>query len=153
MFFRSNLRRRLHRGEKEEVYIQPKFADFKRNQHLLHEISLADISSFKLWEISLKPLIMILAIVNALYSDFYVGKECFLLAVGQYLSDGRCNSSSDKPGVLMAIKGHGSTLPVGGMRYHRQRVSPRYYCTHQGSEIPLTYRGTRGAVQWDEIYS
>ncbi|GBM34884.1 Thymosin beta [Araneus ventricosus] len=49
-----------------------------------------------------------------------------------HLSDGRCNSSSAEAGVLVAIASHGSTLPVGG-------THPSHYCTHQGSEIPLTY--------------
>ncbi|GBN81056.1 Mariner Mos1 transposase [Araneus ventricosus] len=52
-----------------------------------------------------------------------------------YLSDGRCNSSSAEAGVLTAIKGNGPTPPRGGMHCHRQRVSPNYYCTHQGDWI------------------
>ncbi|GBM32691.1 hypothetical protein AVEN_223472-1 [Araneus ventricosus] len=69
------------------------------------------------------------------------------------LSDGRCNSSSAEAGVIIAITAHGSTPPVGGMHYHRQRWS-NHYCTHQGSEIPLTYPAAsplraRGAPQWN----
>ncbi|GBN81187.1 hypothetical protein AVEN_19523-1 [Araneus ventricosus] len=52
-----------------------------------------------------------------------------------YLSDGRCNSSSAEAGVLTAITVHGPTPPRGGMHCHRQRVSPNYYCTHQGDWI------------------
>ncbi|GBL73428.1 hypothetical protein AVEN_159435-1 [Araneus ventricosus] len=67
-------------------------------------------------------------------------------------SDGRCNCSSAETGVLVAITDHGPTLPVGGTHYHRQKGSPSHYCTHQGSETPLTYpvashSRTRGATQ------
>ncbi|GBM20459.1 hypothetical protein AVEN_5546-1 [Araneus ventricosus] len=56
----------------------------------------------------------------------------------------------------MSITGHGPTLPEGGTHYHRQRVSPNHYYTHQGREISLTYPAaahphTRGAPQWDEV--
>ncbi|GBM49397.1 hypothetical protein AVEN_32524-1 [Araneus ventricosus] len=57
-----------------------------------------------------------------------------------YLSDGRCNSSSAKAGVLMAITGNGPTASEGGTHYHRQRESPSHYYTHQGSENQFTFR-------------
>ncbi|GBL79747.1 hypothetical protein AVEN_18267-1 [Araneus ventricosus] len=67
-----------------------------------------------------------------------------------YRSDGRCNSSSPEAGVVMAVTGHGPTPLEGSTDYHRQRASPSYYCTHQGSETPFTYLAashlrTRGA--------
>ncbi|GBM33992.1 hypothetical protein AVEN_166425-1 [Araneus ventricosus] len=52
-----------------------------------------------------------------------------------YLSDSSCNSSSAEAGVLI---GHGLIPPVGSTHYHRKRTSPSHYCTHQGSETPLT---------------
>ncbi|GBL87402.1 hypothetical protein AVEN_118346-1 [Araneus ventricosus] len=71
-----------------------------------------------------------------------------------YLSDCRCNSSSADFRVLVAITSHSPIPPVEGTHYHRQRASPSHYCTHQGSETPLTYPvashpRTRGAPQWD----
>ncbi|GBM17173.1 hypothetical protein AVEN_47581-1 [Araneus ventricosus] len=73
-----------------------------------------------------------------------------------YLSDGRCNGSSAEAGVIVAITGHGLTPRVGGTHYHRQRASLCHYCTHQRSEIPLTYPAashlrTCGAPQVDEL--
>ncbi|GBM23929.1 hypothetical protein AVEN_52130-1 [Araneus ventricosus] len=56
-----------------------------------------------------------------------------------YLSDDRCNSSSDEVGVLIAITGCGLTPNLGGKHYHRQKASLNHYCTHQGSENTLTY--------------
>ncbi|GBN97695.1 hypothetical protein AVEN_67822-1 [Araneus ventricosus] len=56
------------------------------------------------------------------------------------LNDGRCNSSRAEAGVLADITGHGPALPVGGTHYHGQMESPSHYCTHQGSEIPLSYQ-------------
>ncbi|GBN69385.1 hypothetical protein AVEN_170432-1 [Araneus ventricosus] len=51
----------------------------------------------------------------------------------------RCYNSSAEAGILVAITGHGPTPPVGGTYYHQQWASPSHYCTHQGSDTPLTY--------------
>ncbi|GBN91528.1 hypothetical protein AVEN_81825-1 [Araneus ventricosus] len=40
-----------------------------------------------------------------------------------HLNDSRCDGSSVKADILMAITGHGPTYPVGGTHYQRQKVS------------------------------
>ncbi|GBM58630.1 hypothetical protein AVEN_265671-1, partial [Araneus ventricosus] len=67
-----------------------------------------------------------------------------------HLSDGHCNCSNAEARVLMSITGHGPNSRVGGSHYHRQRVNPTHYFTHQESDTPLTYPAashplTRGA--------
>ncbi|GBM04202.1 hypothetical protein AVEN_41022-1 [Araneus ventricosus] len=45
-------------------------------------------------------------------------------------NDSRCNSSNTEAGVLVAITGHGPSLPEGGTYYHwRGKLDPHNYCT------------------------
>ncbi|GBN17027.1 hypothetical protein AVEN_109522-1 [Araneus ventricosus] len=62
-----------------------------------------------------------------------------------YLSDGRCNSSSPEAGVLTAISGCGPTPPEGGTHYHRQRaLKPLFYSP--GNREPVYLTGSFSSV-------